>query len=255
MAKINKTTAPIERFRVLVTSGSVTDVGKTTISKHIASLFRQSGRQVKFVGVEAEHKPMDGEDVRIGTGEADVESIIDDIIESADVLIVDVGGAVFGQISDKIAELGDGLFCYFTHAVVPITEDVKEENIIFTIENLINRGLPAEKIYLVFNKVVPSLKTKIHKTFVGAISKANDMGANVVDVPIARSELIAKKRGLESIFDVNADADALEAEAKAAVAAGDNVRAEQLAQKVIEADMAKMAASNIEAVLRSIFKV
>ena len=124
-----------------------------------------------------------------------------------------------------------------------------------TAANLVNRGLPAEKIYLVFNKVVPSLKTKIYKTFASAILEVKEMGVNVVDVPVMRSELIAEKRGLEPIFDVNTDADTLEAEAKAAVAAGDSVRAEQLAQKVIEADMAKMAASNIEAVLRSIFKI
>ncbi len=41
MAKNNETTAPVAAIKALVTSGGVTDVGKTTISKHIASLLKK----------------------------------------------------------------------------------------------------------------------------------------------------------------------------------------------------------------------
>lgn len=255
MAKNNETTAPVAAIKALVTSGGVTDVGKTTISKHIASLLKKRGRDAVHIGVEMDHKKIDGEDRRIGFDYDDIVALNTELVASSKDIVIDVGGENFNPLADKMAELGDGLIRRFTHVVVPITDDVKEENIVSTIENLVNRGLPAEKIYLVFNKVVPSLKTKIYKTFASAILEVKEMGVNVVDVPVMRSELIAEKRGLEPIFDVNTDADTLEAEAKAAVAAGDSVRAEQLAQKVIEADMAKMAASNIEAVLRSIFKI
>lgn len=239
-------------YKVLVTSGGVTDVGKTTLSKHIASLFRQAGRQVKFVGVEAEHKPMDGEDVRIGTGEADVESIIDDIIGSGDDLIVDVGGDNFKELSESLKAVGDSPLMYFTHFIVPISPDVKKPNIVATVEDMIARGVPGERINLVFSKVLKDDRKALLREFESVIVDLTTHGVRVIDVPILRNAVMVKKTGAEPIFEIDMTTN-YDDMVRECLRQSDYDAAKLNAERAIIGKQAKMAAANYREVIARIF--
>lgn len=244
------------RYRIMITSGGVTDVGKTTLAKHIAAYLREQGRDVEHIGVEMAHKELDGENRRCGVEYEDVVKINTLLLSSPHDIIIDVGGENSGPLTEKMRAMGDGALRRLTHYVVPITETVKEENIVNTIESLVDRGAPAERIYLVFNRVAPSMQRKIARQFPGLAEMVADTGVNLVSTAILCSELIEKNRGKQSVFDVDCDIttlERLERESEEAINAGNLEKAAFLSLKTIDVDMARMATSNMRKAFDEIF--
>lgn len=242
-----------EKIKVLITSGGITDVGKTTIAKHVTAYLRKLGRDAVHIGVEMAKKSLDGEDERIGYDYDDVLKINFELMADQKDVIVDVGGENFNPLAQSLAEINNGPINMFTHVIVPVAESAKEENIISTIHELVDSTIDPSRIYLVFNRVLPSQRVKIFRMFASAVSAVEELGANVVDEPIMRSQVIFAKRGLEPVFDVDDDVDAFKAEMHRFLEKGDKAGAERMAQKSIEASSAKLASANFEAVIKSIF--
>lgn len=184
---------------ILVTSGTLTDAGKTTVVKNLAHHY-----QARFISVDnTRDKPLpDGEDERYQMSE--VQAMIGNIdIYRDQRYVAEIGGDAFpGTISDlsKTANWGS----IFDLIVCVFNPERKPALFIAGIQELLRAGAPRDKITVIFNNVTnANRKSKFVRDVVNFCLQ-NDI--DVCEHPLPRCEGFDVQHGKqESILAIAAE--------------------------------------------------
>lgn len=237
--------------KIAVLSGDDTNFTKTTTAKNLKSYLQKQYKDVKILAIEDASKLPDGEDTRI---QADSDSLREMIrmmmrMSPESALIVDVGGSNFSALMTAMTEFS-GAEQRFSKYVVPVTASVKPEVALENIKTFIEKGVDASKIIVVFSKINGTEERKIPVIFKILFDGAKVFGYHICSEPIRHSTLIAKLRGSpKSIDDLVADKTDYE---KMIQTEKDDAVADELSDKAIDRDMAKMVKKNLDAVFTEI---
>lgn len=189
--------------KICVTGGVLTDVGKTTVSKHLKAHLTRRGLNAKLIGVEASDKVMDCEDKRILPEVAPLHDLWQEmsILDDDEVMIVDVGGEFFVDLMRVSKSFGGNFETEFDLFLIPISPTHKTEGIMRAVSDLVDRGIDTSKMKIVFNRVDIGRGGNLKEDFGELIAYAKKKGVQICDNFIHFSKLIEAGRGSDRVYD------------------------------------------------------
>jgi len=240
--------------KIMVTSGVLTDTGKSTVAEHLKTYLEAQGRLVEWVGVEASDKALCGEDRRITPDPDVIGELVTDmaLLDDDQVLIVDVGGEFFDPMMDANKSFGGGVEQEFDLFVMPISPNHKSEGIIRAVNGLADRGIDLERLVIVFNRILPSRAEKVSEDFSVLLQYAGERGIRVCSHAIQSSDVVARQRGVGSVYEIAGDAKEIQSRIAEAKAAGDIALARDLASRRTIAMRANLDATSFNSVFSEV---
>lgn len=201
--------------KICVTGGVLTDVGKTTVAKHLKAHMKRRGMDVQLVGVEASDKAMDCEDRRILPEVDPLYKLWQEfgILDDEEAIIVDVGGEFFSDLMRVSKSFGGNFETEFDLFVIPISPSHKIEGIMRAVSDLVERGIDTSKLAIVFNRVEMDREKHIQDDFSKLLDYANKNKVRVCKNFVHVSKMIEARRGKDCVYDKLVD----EAEIKAMI--------------------------------------
>lgn len=187
--------------RVLVTSGDEGNFGKSTLARHLLAPalthYFQDG--ARFLAVEDTSRIPAGEDAKFKS--TDVVGIVEELsmLGNDEAVVVEIGAQRFERFMTELKRLPRGVFA-FDKCVFPIGQTIKAEETVKSIIRIIESGIDANDIYVVFNRVELMAITEgtwkeslegIYKPFMDSMKK---LGVNVCLTPLMNSDAIEALR-------------------------------------------------------------
>lgn len=241
--------------KICLTCGPVSNVGKTTIGKHLKGYLERMGKSSVLVGLESPDQRKDGEDELVVPT---VEAIRDlfsrmSILGEKETMIVDVGSEFYGEFMASKRAFGKSFDAEFDLFIVPMTPMIKPENVKTAIERLIADGADPRKIVVVVNRVVPGKEDQALAFAREAIGELAGRGVQVSDEVIYEMTFFGRIRGKGVSYSRLCDAPAVRQQMKAALAASNRDEAVRLADVLIDGSEARMATGCFVRMLEPIF--
>jgi hypothetical protein len=190
--------------RVLVTSGDEGNFGKSTLARHLLApaLAHHFAGGVRFLAVEDSGRLSAGEDARFKS--TDVVGIVEELsmLEDDEAVIVEIGAQRFERFMSELKRLPVGKFA-FDKCVFPVGQTIKAEETLKSILRLIEAGIEAKDIHVIFNRVElmaisegtweDSLNS-VYRPFMNSMKK---IGIRVCMTPLMNSDVIEALRYME----------------------------------------------------------
>lgn len=252
----------MDLVKVLMVSGSDTNVGKTTIAKNLKSyLASEFNRECLIMSVDEAYTPSDGEDKRFSISDAvDLSGVIESVMlefYQDKSIILDIGGNTYDKVIEAMHEHDGTIEDLFDYFLVPVTYSIKEDRLAARIQELIDSGVDAHKIFIVVNNVTSS---EIAKTPPAAkfplLARLEKQGVTLITESIMKSSLIIDTRGRGPVSDhlASQTMDEYKESIKKAIQDGDEKLAKALAGQVGKMGLARSTHKSFVTVFDKIFK-
>lgn len=227
------------------------NVGKTTLAQEFLHPRLNNPISARFETINAAGDKQADIQQRAAEFRQFVEQFM---LEDVDV-IADVGSSNVESILEKLVEI-EGAIHMFDAAVIPVTAEIKIQiDTVSMVQDLLDLGFPAEKIFVVTNMVPASIlrdknaEALIQDQFYKVINECHAMGVAVVG-HIVRSDVFETAFTMqERVEDLaSIDPQAAKAAAQEAKAAGDETETRRLTRVMTSAMMAKPVKANLDSV-------
>lgn len=191
--------------RILVSSGSYADAGKSTLIAHlIKPTLLSEFDSVRFISVEEEGRISTGEDEKFAHRDSSTIGSLLDLNEFSDAneaVLLEIGSQNFNSfLAPVLAAKNDEFFASIDKCIYPIADMGKIEVIKESLSKLLKAGVEPEKMFIVFNKVSQSeielgdWQNSLETTYQSFVSELRQLGINVCTDPIPQSMIYEQLR-------------------------------------------------------------
>ena len=183
-----------------ITSGQVTDTGKTTIAKMVKAAFGARGVYCAHVMVERPWQPSDAEDSRMDATQQELDGLANHLLSVGEdeTVIVDIGGHVFPTFAATASASGNMMFDLLNLILVPVNYgSTKADSIEIILNELMNaKGVSSNKLCVVFSNVpMGTTAAEIQAKYESLFFAATKFGFRIVLSYLAEHAFILETRG------------------------------------------------------------